>query len=95
MVNWIGILEELSGKTGWEDANGPDSGVGESYWYALDDDTFARLNIDQDYGYLVLIEGQGEDTTEKTLWEGEVDELSNDPALSKFVVSDEDQLAKP
>lgn len=88
MINWIGIIEELSGKSGWEDAEGPHSGVGESYWYGMDDEVgneiFARLNLDQGHGYIVLIDHEDEDDNE-TLWEGDVESLSADPKLMKFV----------
>ncbi len=47
--DFLGLLFKLTGKRGWKETSGPDSGVGNDYWYVNDRHGLgANINIDQD-----------------------------------------------
>lgn len=94
MIDWIGILEELTGRAGWEDADGPDTRVGDDYWFACGEETFARLNVDQGYGTLTLSD-PSDDEGEMELWAGDTDDIHEDPLLSRFVLPDDPKEREP
>ena len=87
-IDWVGFLNANAGPDGWEDADGPDSGVGESYWFAAGDGTFARLSVDQGHAELAIVpQDEDEDDESRTLWSGDLEDASDDPELAPFVRS--------
>lgn len=85
-VDWVGMLEHETGRK-WVDADGPDSGVGVDYWYAVaDTDDFALVNIDQDHVSVSLHPGDLDEES-RTIFEGSFDDLMEDMEFCRFITS--------
>lgn len=56
--DFVGLLSKLTGKKGWDEINGPDSGCGNDYWYSHNGSgSEAHINIDQD-AVMVAVDGE-------------------------------------
>lgn len=45
--DFVGLLEELTGRKDWRESAGPDSGCGLDYWYEAGGGAKAYINVDQ------------------------------------------------
>lgn len=86
-IDWTEIIAELTGSGGWQEADGPETGVGiVDYW--IDDlDKTVRLHSDQGYHQLLLVPSDADTDEERLIWKGDIDSLQQDPLLARFVSS--------
>lgn len=79
-----GILRELTGLDGWEEAEGPDSGVGVDYWYVREASGHgAYVNLDQ--SNLTVSVTRNGDEAEGPEFSLTLDIEEPDPAYAGFV----------
>ena len=55
-----GMLEKLTGVSGWEETDGPDSGCGVDYWYRAEGGLSAYANVDQSSVSLSVTDADGD-----------------------------------
>lgn len=88
MVDWKGVIETLAPGGTWEEADGPETRVGQDYWYGRGTDEFVRVNVDQDHVEISRPAKDDDEGEPGILWRGSIDDLAVHPELGRFATTE-------
>ena len=94
-IDWKEIIAELTGSGGWQEAEGPETGVGIVDYWVDDLDKTVRLHTDQGAYVLWLLPADSEAEDERLVWKGDLESLQQDPLLCRFVSTVPGDAAPP